>query len=96
MLLTLSESEREVSLWRLTPDTGQLTLARCLRLNKSPKDFRLLNPHTAVILCERNLHMFDLDRCTHTMDMNSTMSANVPYFEVCRICNLIWIFNRDC
>ncbi len=81
MLLTLSETEREVSLWRLTPD-GNLIQARCLRLNKSPKDLRFLNPHTAVILCERNLHMFDLNRCTHTMDMNSTMSANVPYFEV--------------
>jgi len=81
MLLTLSESEREVCLWRLAAD-GRLILARCLRLNKCPKDLRLLDPHTAVILCERNLHMFDLERCTHTMDMNSTMSANVPYFEV--------------
>ena len=88
IVLALSESHNEIKIWKINSDTNKpkgdqvLELKRTLKFNKSPKDLRLLDKHTAIILIDRNLHVFDLNTCKHVLDMNSTMSANVPYFEI--------------
>lgn len=60
----------------------QVEPIRTIKLNKSPKDIRLINHHTAVVLIERNLHLFDLNRCEHIYDLNSTMNPGFALFEL--------------
>lgn len=87
----LSETQNEISIWQVNypsksttenSPSNVLAAIRTIKLNRSPKDMRLLDEKTAAILIDRNLHLFDLNLGKHTLDMNSTMSANVPFFEV--------------
>lgn len=81
-VLTLSESQNEIKIWRVNKETSELNLIRSIKFDKSPKDLRLLNKHTAIVLFDRNLHLIDLNRCKHLLDLNSTMNPNVPLFEI--------------
>lgn len=55
---------------------------RTIKLNKSPKDVRLINHHTAVVLIDRNLHLIDLNQCEHIYDLNCTMNPSFSLFEL--------------
>ena len=63
-------------------DSAPVRMIRLMKLPRPPKDLRLLNKHTAVVLLNRNLHIFDLNKCEHLHDLQITMSTNVPYFEI--------------
>lgn len=91
LIAGLSETQNEIRIWQVNysnEDTAEnlssnvLAPIRTIKLNRSPKDMRLLDEKTAAILIDRNLHLLDLNLGKHTLDMNSTMSANVPFFEV--------------
>lgn len=79
-VLALSDSHNEIKIWRVL--ATNIELVRAIKLNKQPRDLRLLNEKIAVVLVDRNLHLFDLNESKHVLDMNSTMSANVPFFEI--------------
>lgn len=55
---------------------------RTIKLNKSPKDIRLINHHTAVVLIDRNLHLIELNQCEHIYDLNCTMNPSFALFEL--------------
>ena len=79
-ILALSDTHNEIKIWKI--NQINIDLIRSIKLNKTPRDLRLLNEKIAVILVDRNLHLFDLNESKHVLDMNSTMSANVPFFEI--------------
>ena len=82
LILGMSDSHNEIKIWQINTTENSLKLIRSIKLNRPPRDLRLLNKHTAVVLVERNLHLFDLNKCEHMLDMNTTMSANHPFFEI--------------
>ena len=79
-ILALSDTQNEIKIWKINGTL--IELIRSIKLNKTPRDLRLLNQRIAVVLVDRNLHLFDLNDSKHVLDMNSTMSANVPFFEI--------------
>lgn len=79
-ILALSDTQNEIKIWKI--NNTFIDLVRSIKLNKTPRDLRLLNEKIAVVLVDRNLHLFDLNDSKHVLDMNSTMSANVPFFEI--------------
>ncbi len=79
-ILALSDTQNEIKIWKI--NSTLIELIRSIKLNKTPRDLRLLNQRIAVVLVDRNLHLFDLNDSKHVLDMNSTMSANVPFFEI--------------
>ncbi|CAF0715148.1 unnamed protein product [Brachionus calyciflorus] len=84
--LTLSEQPyNEIKIWKICSYNfldHRLELIRTIKFNKTPKDVRLINKHTAVVLIERNLHLIDLNKCVHLFDLNSTMNPNLALFEL--------------
>lgn len=87
LVLAISQAQNEIKIWKLNTNeeaapSTTLCLIRTIRLNKSPKDMRLLNDHTAVVLVDRNLHIFDLNSCKHLLDLKSTMNTSFPFFQV--------------
>lgn len=83
LVLAISQAQNEIKIWKLnTSEATTLSLTRTIRLNKSPKDMRLLNDHIAVVLVDRNLHIFDLNLCKHVLDLKSTMNTSFPFFQV--------------
>ena len=86
-LVALCEASKEIRVYRVSAphphSHGPVTkLIRCIKLNRAPRDIRLFSRDRAVVLVERNLHLFDLDKCAHLLDLNSTMNLNVPLFEI--------------
>lgn len=67
-----------VKIWKI----DQPEPIRTIKLNKSPKDIRLINHHTAVVLIDRNLHLLDLNQCEHMYDLNCTMNPSFSLFEL--------------
>lgn len=81
-ILTLSETSREIRVWKINPKSFSCKVIRSMKFNKIPRDLRLLSSTLAVVLIDRNLHLIDLNKCEHFFDMNSTMNPNWPLFEV--------------
>ncbi len=79
-ILALSDTQNEIKIWKINETS--IELVRSIKLNKTPRDLRLLNQKIAVILVDRNLHLFDLNEAKHILDMNTTMSEKVPFFEI--------------
>jgi len=89
--LTLCEQQNELKIWKvnnqkdvssLAGNENAITLIRSIKFNKPPRGLRLFNKNIAVLLIERNLHLFDLNQCKHLFDLNSTMNPILPVFEI--------------
>lgn len=82
--VTLSEQPyNRLKVWKIDASKPSLLEPiRTINFNKAPKDLRLINKHTAIVLLERNLHLIDLNRCDHVYDLNSTMNPSFAFFEL--------------
>ena len=77
-VITFSKVKNEIKIWNVKT----LNIVRTIKLNKSPKDIRFIDSYKCVLLVDRNLHLFDLNKCEQLNDLRTMLDKSMQYFEL--------------
>ena len=88
--VTFSKTKNEVKIWNVKT----LKIVRSIKLNLPPKDIRFIDSYKCVMLVDRKLHIFDLNKCEHLYDLKTTMKEDMPYFDLQNETTLVFL-NRN-
>lgn len=86
-IVSLSKTQKEIKIW----NSQTLAVVRQIKLNKAPKDIRFIDSYKCVLLLDRNLHLFDLNKCEHLVDLQTTMHLNMHFFELPDENNIVFL-----
>ena len=89
-VISFSKTKNEIKIWNVK----NLKIVRSIKLDMPPKDIRFIDSYKCVLLIERKLHLFDLNKCEHLNDLKTTMDKNMPFFELHNE-NILVYLNRN-
>ncbi|XP_023244499.1 NACHT domain- and WD repeat-containing protein 1-like [Centruroides sculpturatus] len=76
--VTLSEERKEIIVW----DIHKSIPVRTLRISQSPRDIKILNGNRALVLCNRELVLYDLNRGKFVLRLKGIMNQKMPYYGI--------------
>ena len=79
-LVATSSSGRMVSVWSV--NAGTCVRVRCLKNINKPRDVKMVGTKKALILCDRELKLYDLEQGTLLTKLKGFMNQNMPYYGV--------------
>ncbi|PIK63053.1 putative NACHT and WD repeat domain-containing protein 1 isoform X2, partial [Apostichopus japonicus] len=77
-MLSLSTNKKEVIVW----DILSRKAVRTLKGIQSPRDVRFIDEHMIVVLCNRELKIFNLELGTFETKLKGIMNLGMPYFAL--------------
>jgi hypothetical protein len=89
-VISFSKTKNEIKIW----NSKSLKIVRSIKLDLPPKDIRFIDSYKCVLLIERKLHLFDLNKCEHLNDLKTTMDKNMPFYELHNE-NILVYLNRN-
>jgi hypothetical protein len=76
--VTLSKTKNEIKIW----DIEGIAVVRAIKLNKPARDIRFIDSYKVVLLLDRNLYLFDLNKCELMKDLRTTLDSKMPFFDL--------------
>ncbi|XP_013389679.1 NACHT domain- and WD repeat-containing protein 1 isoform X1 [Lingula anatina] len=77
-VVTVSTSQKKVQVWNLTSGKAVRTLMNI----PQPRNVRMVDDYRAVVLCNRELKVFDLNQGTLLSELKGVLNVERPYFEI--------------
>lgn len=77
-MLSLSTSRKEIIVWNILSHKA----VRTLKGVESPRDVRFIDEHRVVVLCNRELKIFNLELGTFETKLKGIMNVGMPYFSL--------------
>uniref|UniRef100_T1K6J3 Uncharacterized protein n=1 Tax=Tetranychus urticae TaxID=32264 RepID=T1K6J3_TETUR len=75
-VIALSTGRGEISVWNI----GKQKPVRLLKGINQPKDLRMIDQYRAVVLCNRDLRIYNLDEGSLVMKLKGVMNQKMPFF----------------
>jgi len=75
-VVTVSTEKEEVAVW----DVLRGARVRTLRGLPQPLSLQPVDAHRCVVLCQRELRIYDLDECTFVTRLKGVMNQKMPYY----------------
>lgn len=79
-VVAISSGSGEVSVWSVAG--GDPRKLRCLKGVNQPRDVKMVNKHRALILCNRELKLYNLDEGRLETKLKGVMNQKMPFYGV--------------
>ena len=76
-IIATSSEANEVSVWSVSDPSRKV---RTLKNINQPKDLKMVNRHRALILCNRELRLYDLNQGTLVTKLKGVMNQKMPFY----------------
>lgn len=76
--VTLSEERKEIVVWNIQKSIP----VRTLRITQSPRDIKIIDGNRALVLCNRELVLYDLNCGKFILRLKGMMNQKMPYYGI--------------